>query len=428
MRRLLIPKTKSVGIYFIIFGYFLLAGIFGNGWVQRFGSFYILLGVCITFCFLHINVITNPLLYHNDFKYGWNSLIKSFLLFETLAVLYFIASYLDLFRDVFNLNDYLDFKISYIPRHGYVIFGILISLTLAVAIKLDQFIYQTIMNPRILRFLWVILYICRELGRFDMRSGRPLSAFLALALYTQCPNRLSTYGILFLTIMRLSNTDQSTSVLAIIVVILLLIFWNKFYLLLSNTKFITFTIVGGLLIVCILTRIDVVEEMLHSDLNWLWRWQYWSNEVDTLSRTALFGVGFGTAYGNTNLLYESINPGVWVSSSSVAGDGLFLIAQHNSLMNILYRLGLLGLILFVACIVAGPISLAIKAFIKAKLNNDYRSDYLKFSVLNFIYNFVIIIINPGLESPVFALGFFVSLGFMLGMVLNYAGISNEVND
>lgn len=89
---------------------------------------------------------------------------------------------------------------------------------------------------------------------------------------------------------------------------------------------------------------------MYNYLNALWRWQYWQNEIKLLVKTKLMGVGFGTPYADNNIFNEIINRDAVKIPDDAFGYSinkvLFITSQHNSFLNMFYRLGVVGGMLF----------------------------------------------------------------------------------
>jgi len=155
-----------------------------------------------------------------------------------------------------------------------------------------------------------------------------------------------------------------------------------------------------------------------TDSNSLWRLQYWKNELKVIIRTYLIGVGFGTAYASDSIFYEINNTAVLMHKND-----LFVVTQHSSLVNSFYRLGIVGLIIFTIFFIIFPFYFTANVY-KCDSNNK---KVLKWIFCSYLYNLVIIVLNPGLESPRFGLGFIIVYGFLMGIIFVNSRIHNFDN-
>ena len=96
--------------------------------------------------------------------------------------------------------------------------------------------------------------------------------------------------------------------------------------------------------------------------------------------------------------------------------GIFVVTQHNSLMNIFYRLGILGLFIGIGYWIVVPLRWFSNIYQRCDM---HKKRVLRYILANYAYNLMIIITNPGLESPRFAYGFVIVYSILIGFLLKY---------
>ena len=149
-----------------------------------------------------------------------------------------------------------------------------------------------------------------------------------------------------------------------------------------------------------------------------WRLFVWVDNIkSTINDTSLFGHGFGTTY----FAAEGRLPGQLVESTIMRAGGAldqgysayeveFVRGQHNSFINIFYRLGIAGLLLFLSYFIT-----------IAKKIKKYRAPRQLNYVL--LISMIIIGVNVGLESP----GYATMFAFFIGLVQYYLYTNTQKN-
>ena len=170
------------------------------------------------------------------------------------------------------------------------------------------------------------------------------------------------------------------------------------------------------LIFCIVT-IVVLSALLYKiilkDPNSLWRLLVWADEIGSLIETNGTGVGFGTAYVTENIINTVDNSNMYMDEKGYYYSGLFLVANHNTFLNMFYRMGIFGGFLFLALNIQ-IVHWCIKSYIK--LNKNAKV-YIWWGLLNFLYNTIIILLNPGLEMIQFAINYITSFAVLIAILL-----------
>lgn len=136
------------------------------------------------------------------------------------------------------------------------------------------------------------------------------------------------------------------------------------------------------------------------DVNTLWRARFWTDELKVLAETGFLGVGYGTSY--TSL--EMVNPATYIpthlgepfspTSQYSIYDKVFVTGPHNSFVSLVFRLGIVGLAMFICFLI-----------ILQKKQMDHFEEVSLGSVFAVCVGIIIITLNVGLESPVYMLIF-----------------------
>ena len=167
-------------------------------------------------------------------------------------------------------------------------------------------------------------------------------------------------------------------------------------------------------IVGIFLSYGIMMVYIESDPNSLWRLNVWINEIGSLSKTCFTGVGFGSAYVTKDIVNQVSNSNMY--TTNVEGgleSGIYLVANHSSLLNMFYRMGILGGLLFLALNVQ-LIRVVVKTYRQA--TRKMKSLLWRMFAV-FIYETIIIALNPGLEMMQFALSYILSVSVLLAVVM-----------
>jgi O-antigen ligase len=143
---------------------------------------------------------------------------------------------------------------------------------------------------------------------------------------------------------------------------------------------------------------EIVSLVVDLSDNTGWRLMVWVNNIKyTINDTFLIGHGFGTTYFPSRNTVEFMpDPG---------GDD-FLRGQHSSLVNIFYRMGIVGLLLFLAYFKS----------MEKKIKNFNAPPQLNYILL---FGMIIIGVNVGLESPGYATNFVFLIGLVQYIIFEY---------
>ncbi|MDR0897795.1 MAG: hypothetical protein LBN04_08055 [Oscillospiraceae bacterium] len=341
-----------------------------------------------------------------------------FLALFALGAVYIVLSFAGFFH---RLAPNVQFSRSYVLRQGYILLFIPIGCFWITSLREDMTnLAQLFFSPVLIYILWGIAYIAYLLRYVDNIPMRAVSfaliSCLGLRAETDPATRWKAIPILILALIPpgMVHWPQASSVMGFLAAAMVYLLMKPLAQLLSKdgTTIVNWAVY---LVICLIFFVpDVVQTLFAKDLNAVWRWQLWMDEWQTIRQTHFLGIGFGAAYGS-NTLSLNINNYAMFGVNAQGLEGLFVVAQHNSLMNVFYRLGLAGFLLGIHALVALPFLLGLKATMQAKGRLLLLS---KWALLNFVFNLVIIVTNPGLESPRFMLGFFYSYCALVACILS----------
>lgn len=370
--------------------------------------FFGIVGVCL-FTFLiercrmgKIRLISSINMFNADdyYDYKFRQNLKRFLF---IVVVYIFLSFLGL-GTWFEIEG-LEFDKSYIMRHAYFI------LTIPIGYFLAQFSYggflQKILTFRRSLALYVILTVYAMSGLMTI-SGRALFVGIGSYLFIQKKDVLSF--LLMIGSVYLTTGEQSAPVVAAICMIAVLLFSTNLSNFLEKNFSMVFYFMVFMMLIIIIFTFDQLYTSVFRDSNAVWRLQYWIHEIKILIKTSGAGVGFGTAYATNDLLKTIINKNAFLDG------GLFVTTQHSSVINMFYRMGLIGGLFFI------NLHLSLVQWVGHIIKKNEKKNLCADNSLiiwafgNFVFHFVIIIMNPGIESPKFLWGYLCFIGILIGLL------------
>ncbi len=344
--------------------------------------------------------------------------IKCFKLFWMLIGIVLLLSSIKFAYLLFNLQN-LDYNFSFVFRQGYFFFvipiGILLFRQIASTDKLEKLSKISIYLYTFLLLTLIVFKVPFTDGITYSEGLLIMTTFIFYRFNKPLGFILSLLSVAFLT------SDQSSFLLGYIVIFgtMTLSIFNISKLKLNYAHVKKLSLLLGIailtIVVAVLLNIDKFEQLLASDANALWRWQYWKNEMVTLAKTYGLGVGYGTAYASDNIWWTINNPNCFATANDSFSIPqklvLFVVPQHSSLINAFYRLGIFGGFLFLTLNIY-PIMLALKAICKSI---GKERDILLWSVTNYIASIFIIFLNPGIVSPRFMFSYLFMYAINLGL-------------
>jgi len=231
--------------------------------------------------------------------------------------------------------------------------------------------------------------------------------FTAILIYS-IKNKINSFIIYSLIILIGGGLYPSLQI-ALMQIILFIYFIIKINI---NIKYI-----GLFILTCIIVAYFIPESRINLltmlDPNAGWRLSMWvDNITSTTDNTFLFGHGFGTPYFSIQESQFGLRTPIRIADDTLRQWGgnkiiaMFVLPQHNSFINIYYRLGAVGLLLFFYFL--NSISKRIK-----KLKDLRHLNYI------LLFSIIIIGVNVGLESPGYATQFVFLNALVLHMVNEY---------
>ena len=323
---------------------------------------------------------------------------KLYTIFLFVSSIFFILSFTNIpkFWDI----KYLAYDVSYIPRHFVIIAELFMPIMFSFAIYRKHIIFNTKVSVLIFLYILIIL-VCPGL------CVKGLLLIILSLISWKLNSKLIMLMAFFIFY------EQLAYVIGFIALMLLLVFEKKItaFLNVHTYKKVTFLLIIS--IICIFLLSETVMYFVTNDSNSLWRLNVWINEYGVLSQTYYTGVGFGSAYVTDDIIYRVENTGMYYNNSEESlYTGVFLIANHSSVINMFYRMGIIGGLLFLALNVQ-----LIRVVVKLYHNAEKGLKSLLWRLFSvFIYETIIIALNPGLEMMQFALSYLLSCSFMLAVI------------
>ena len=329
---------------------------------------------------------------------------RFFILFIGLAFFYLCISIFNL-PQLWGIKNLL-YDFSYIFRHFIIILEMIVAIGFGYLLYKTDFIRKITNKQIILTFIFISIVSITQVYII----GYTGLMVLLISLYA-----IRKKKKIFVFLIPFVFTEQTAFILAALLFIFLVysrrvvVFFIRKH---TRFKLITF------LIICTFTII-VLSALLYriilQDPNSLWRLLVWADEVGSLIKTSGTGVGFGTAYVTENIINTVDNSNMYLDEKGNYYSGLFLVANHNTFLNMFYRMGIIGGFLFLALNIQ-IIHWCIKTYIKS---DKTKSVFIWWGLLNFLYNTIITLLNPGLEMIQFAINYITSLAVFIAVLLNY---------
>ncbi len=318
---------------------------------------------------------------------------KTALAFIVLCLLYGVLSYIGVFDH--SVTDGLNFNRNYILRHMMMLDLLPIGLSMYI-VFLDPVFERWMNKPR--HYLYIPLYILILIPQFRTTEANYLLILLLYLEYSAAETKVKRAIILIMMISLFALIYQMGTVVLMMLMCLLLLPKNN---LTFNALRKYRLLIGTGLVITACMAVLYLEPLMNwvksADPNTWWRMYYWSVELKIAAARKWLGVGYGTAYATKsifNVLQGGfIDPVTQLFSHDASV--LFTTAQHNSYMNILYRTGIIGFILFVSI----NFNLLFQGIRKTPLERTL--------MLAFINATLLILLNVGLESPRFLILFYV---------------------
>lgn len=334
-----------------------------------------------------------------------NTVFWTYMAFFAVAAIYLWLSYKDL--PYFWRIPLLLYDPEYIYRQFMIIPELMVPLGLGFILARTGTIYKA-------NSLFLFLVLALVVGLYySGLANRIMLSGLVVALSSLLALKTRNYLYLLLVPLVISNHSAYNIASLALLGLILLRRPMKAYLARHTTWRVLFLIL--LAVTLIYYYSDEIYEKITTDENSLWRLRVWENEINSLSDTYYTGVGFGTSYVTYDIYTIVNNPNMYYDKDRTLYGRLFMVANHNSFLNMFYRMGYLGGILFTMLNVF-ICTYTLHCYRKAK---QFR-DYIWWAFANYIYQVVIIFLNPGLEMMQFAINYMGALSMLLGV--NYSHV------
>lgn len=394
-------SSPILGWVYVLF--FSITFLFGDVFLQR----EIIYGINFFYVFLFISLMSFIIKFlFGKYDFLKSKIVKLFLIFFCVGMVYVVLS---LFGFQAGLKmDGISISKQYIPRQAYWLFMIPVGIDIV-----DEFRRIKInKNTKIILILVdIVLVVLYQFNIFDPLTLWFIIPIICAAIYYLSKNTI--YIFLFFISIALTFPEQVTYLIGDVIIFLFMILDFAISKWKLNKKNI-YVIVKWSLPIIFIFGIIMLSLVSSRDPNTAWRLEYWKNDFEIIIRNYFVGVGFGTGYGSKSLLETINNPGVFLNQAPFPESSLY-IAQHNSFVNVIYRLGLVGIILFIL-----PLWKLFRTYFYQK-----HTQMLSFAFSIFLYGVLVIFLNPGLESPRFCLQFLFGIAVYGAVLLKNSDMEAE---
>lgn len=287
---------------------------------------------------------------------------------------------------------------EYVKRNGVLFLSVIIVLDISSAWLLGGEVFKEFngyayyLEKSIVWLVYGYIYYYKV----SVASQRVAFYIFLATTFAMLFERLMGYGTIF---------NAATGV--ILYLIMLFFYFAKAVN--SSRVLIVFCISSLALLGLLLFVAPFFSALFQSDVNTFWRLESWRENIVAVIGCGGFGVGFGVSYfpATPEAIDYALRASLAEGSTLGAYDNLFVRGQHSSLINILFRTGVLGFIVFMLFL--GSI---IAASIKLKAREDVY--FLMPLFLSGLFN---ISLHVGLESPPYCIAFSIATGFLLSALV-----------
>ena len=331
-----------------------------------------------------------------------------------LSIVYLFLSYYDL--SAFWKIEKLAFDSSFIPRHYFIIIQFFISIGLGYGLWRSNFIFKT-------KRFFVVLYIVALIGITGLDFGSNSKSYATTIILTVSYLGISKKWILgFLPFIGYLFGGSTTYLIAVTILSFIIVFRHQISNSLQRNGRVKIQRLGIFAVLLLIATSSFIMEQIDADPNSMWRLVVWINELHSLAQTYYTGVGFGAAYVSDFILRETDNINMYMKSDVGFMEGVFVIANHNSVLNIFYRMGIVGVFLFLAI---NMFLLEWCVIVNEKIPQRLHG-YLWWGIANYTFNFIVILFNPGLESLQFSVGYQLSLAILFSLLFKMSSYNIEI--
>ena len=295
----------------------------------------------------------------------------------------------------FLVSDELFVNVSYIPRQAYYLF-FLPAIIVAPGTRELKWFMDLLVSHR--KKIFFLIYAIKIVLQQEISLGVTSVLFLGYLSLLKKKNTKTDY-VMFLLIMftPIAVGGEMTNVLVRMVYFVYFFVKRKKKIV---TLFMSYGIKVAILSCFIIPMIaDMFKKIF--DANTMWRALYWYDEIKQVISSWGLGVGYGTSYASSSFVGNTSNiiggPFGATAEYSVM-DQLFVTGPHNSFVSILFRLGVVGLLLFFKFV----------SHIGQK-NLHYIHKISSATLFAYVSVIIIILTNVGLESPYYLVFFVFSI-------------------
>lgn len=295
-------------------------------------------------------------------------------------------------------SDDLFFEKAYIPRQAYYVFVIPAILLMEDRDNIDYF--KNFLNKNYNIIFWII-YIGSMIYSKRFAISVPTELIIAGLLLWGNDIRRTKSGLLQTLLILFSPIavgGEMTNMLIRMIYAFLYFYKNKR----NAIKIFGLafkTMIAGIFILPIMSGLFTNI----FDANSWWRLLYWKDELAQLVQSYGLGVGYGTSYATENFVGNlgSVVSGPFAATAEYSTlDKLFITGPHNSYVSIAFRLGIVGIVLFLVMI-----------FDLIEKISEKNNEISRCAIFMLFSSIVLIGVNVGLESPYYLIMFVFSFGF-----------------
>lgn len=295
-------------------------------------------------------------------------------------------------------SDDLFFEKAYIPRQAYYVFVIPAILLMEDRDNIDYF--KNFLNKNYNIIFWII-YIGSMIYSKRFAISVPTELILAGLLLWGNDIRRTKSGLLQTLLILFSPIavgGEMTNMLIRMIYAFLYFYKNK------RNAIKIFGLAFKIMIAGIFI-LPIMSGLFTNifDANSWWRLLYWKDELAQLVQSYGLGVGYGTSYATENFVGNlgSVVSGPFAATAEYSTlDKLFITGPHNSYVSIAFRLGIVGIVLFLVMI-----------FDLIEKISEKNNEISRCAIFMLFSSIVLIGVNVGLESPYYLIMFVFSFGF-----------------
>lgn len=344
-----------------------------------------------------INILYLILNWDKNLNYGKRKLLIIPILFIILSMIYIILSYFN-FIDWFGIEGF-ELKKEHIYRQSYFV------LCFPIAINIYN---HTIKSKNAFSFfdryvypVTILLVLMKLVNHYDDRLVIVFISSIALYIFLFKSKRLGL-GAAGLILCFWWGTEGITGQF-----IMLSLFFYMFSKV-GYSRYVTkykIVFIGSVVLFILFTN-NIINILKVTDVNSWWRLMLWKHEWSILIKTFFLGVGFGTPYATNQMVnYIYFDPSI--------PDVLYITGQHNSFINMFYRLGLVGGSLFLYFNI-----LILKYCDKLRtMLSIEEQKIIKWAEFSYLAATISITFNVGLESPRVFISYLIFTPIIIGLLI-----------